>query len=397
MPSADRPRPEENPPRPESAPPTQAAGPWDDPRPVAPAGASTAGESLEQAVPTELPARNFVAPEGGWDRLPALIAQIKEYADKLQADGPNRGDVKILSRTIRELRYAFKVFAPYRSERKVTVFGSARLRPEHPAYVQAVELGRRMAAEGWYVVTGAAAGIMEAGHRGAGRDRSIGINIMLPFEQSANPFIAGDAKLVNMKYFFTRKLMFVKECDGVVLCPGGLGTLDEGLEVLTLLQTGKRDLVPVVFLEPEPAGLWEDFDRFVRKRLLGEGLISPEDLELYRRTCSVDETVAEITGFYKIYHSQRYVREKLVFRLKERLSDEMLDGINVRFADILSTGRFEQVGALPAEDEQPELAHLPRLTFTFNRRDLGRLRRLTNALNRGSVSADDARGAIAYA
>ncbi len=174
---------------------------------------------------------------------------IKESADKLAADRTSRGDLKILSRALRELRWAFKVFAPYRSRRKVTVFGSARTRPHEATYKQAVEFGRAMAGRSWLVVTGAASGIMEAGHLGAGRENSMGLNIMLPFEQDANPVIAGDPKLVHMKYFFTRKLMFVKECDAVCLLPGGFGTLDEGFEVLTLLQTGKRDIVPIVFLD----------------------------------------------------------------------------------------------------------------------------------------------------
>jgi uncharacterized protein (TIGR00730 family) len=182
-----------------------------------------------------------------------LIQTIKESADKLAADGSSRGDLKLISRTLRELRYAFKVFAPYRKRRKVTVFGSARTKPEEPSYQEAVKLGRAFAEQNWLVVTGAAAGIMEAGHQGAGREHSMGLNIMLPFEQEANPVIRDDHKLVHMKYFFTRKLMFVKECDAVVCLPGGFGTLDEGMEVITLLQTGKRDMVPVVLLDP-PGG-----------------------------------------------------------------------------------------------------------------------------------------------
>ena len=220
------------------------------------------------------------------ERIADLIAQIKESADKLAADQPSRGDLKILSRTLRELRYAFKVFSPYRTRRKVTVFGSARTRPDKPTYQQAVAFGRKMAECGWLVVTGAASGIMEAGHVGAGRENSMGLNIMLPFEQSSNPIIAGDPKLVHMKYFFTRKLMFVKECDAVALFPGGFGTLDEGLEVLTLLQTGKRDMVPVVFLD-EPGGkFWQPLIEFVHDRLLADGMISPEDLSLYKVTDS---------------------------------------------------------------------------------------------------------------
>jgi uncharacterized protein (TIGR00730 family) len=317
-------------------------------------------------------------------RIVDLIEQIKESADKLAVDRTSRGDLKILSRTLRELRYAFKVFTPYRSRRKVTVFGSARTPPDAPTYRQAVAFGRAMAGESWLVVTGAASGIMEAGHVGAGRENSMGLNIMLPFEQYANPIIAGDTKLVHMKYFFTRKLMFVKECDAVCLLPGGFGTLDEGLEVLTLLQTGKRDLVPVVFLD-EPGGtFWKEFQNYVVRRLLGGGMISPEDLALYKLTDNADEAVAEILQFFKVYQSMRYVKNKLVFRLREAPRPELLDAINERFTDILSGGTFALAGPLAGEDE-PELADLPRLVFRFNRRSLGRLRQLVDVLNRGSI------------
>jgi uncharacterized protein (TIGR00730 family) len=241
-----------------------------------------------------------------------------------------------------------------------------------------------MAHHQWLVVTGAASGIMEAGHVGAGRENSMGLNIMLPFEQYANPVIAGDIKLVHMKYFFTRKLMFVKECDAVCLLPGGFGTLDEGLEVLTLLQTGKRDLVPVVFLD-EPGGtFWRDFAQFVERRLLGEAYISPEDASLYKLTDKVDEAVDEILQFYKVYQSMRFVKNKLVFRLREAPSAELLAAINREFADILTSGEFAVSGPLAGEDE-PELSHLVRLVFRFNRRSLGRLRQLVDVLNRGSI------------
>jgi hypothetical protein len=315
-----------------------------------------------------------------------LIEQIKESADKLAVDHTSRGDLKIISRTLRELRYAFKVFTPYRSRRKVTVFGSARTRPDDPTFEQAILFGRQMAAQNWLVVTGAASGIMEAGHIGAGRENSMGLNIMLPFEQYANPIIAGDSKLVHMKYFFTRKLMFVKECDAVCLLPGGFGTLDEGLEVLTLLQTGKRDLVPVVFLDAPGGTFWTEFQQYIERRLLGHGLISPEDLSLYMLTDSVEAAVAEILQFFKVYQSMRYVRNKLVLRLKEAISAELLTAIRDEFSDILAQGgEFTVGGPLPEEKDEPDLANLPRLVFRFNRRSLGRLRQLIDAINRGHV------------
>ncbi len=325
-------------------------------------------------------------------RIDDLVERIKEAADKFAQDGSSRGDLKIVSRALRELRYAFKVFAPYRPTRKVSIFGSARTRPDEPAYVQAMALGRAMAELDWLVVTGAASGIMEAGHRGAGRDKSMGLNILLPFEQAANAVIAGDRKLVHMKYFFTRKLMFVKECDAVVCLPGGFGTLDEALEVLTLLQTGKRDMVPLVLLDAPGGTYWRALDAFFCDHVLAQQMINPEDRFLYRLTDRYEEAVEEIVGFYRIYHSMRYVPGKLVLRLNEPISDELLDQINIHFADILVEGKFELSGPLPAEEDEPELKHLTRLVFAFDRRSMGKLRRLIDSLNAGKVlSMDDTR------
>ena len=310
-----------------------------------------------------------------------LVDRIKESADKLASDGSSRGDLKLLSRTLRELRYGFKVFSPYRRHRKVTVFGSART-PEHAAaYSQAVDLGERMAKNDWLVVTGAASGIMEAGHRGAGRESSMGLNIMLPFEQDANPIIAGDHKLVNMKYFFTRKVMFVKECDAVVCLPGGFGTLDEALEVLTLLQTGKRDMVPVVLLDEPGGDYWSAFNEFITGHLLGDGMISPQDLSIYKLTDNCQEAVDEILKFYRVYHSMRYVRNKLVFRLNEAPSEDFLQSLNNEFGDIVNRGGFTLSDALSDERDESDLADLPRLVFQFDRRNLGRLRLLIDCLN----------------
>ena len=215
------------------------------------------------------------------------------------------------------------------------------------------------------VITGAASGIMEAGHVGAGRDNSIGINILLPFEQSANPVIAGDAKLMHLKYFFTRKLLFVKESDAVVLFPGGFGTLDEGFEVLTLIQTGKSHLFPIVMVDAPGSDYWQHFSTFCREVLLQRRLISEFDMNLFKVTTSVDEAVEEVLGFYRVYHSMRYVKNDLVLRLNSRLTDEQMERINVEFADIIKGGRFEQSEALPAESNETHLAGLPRLKFRF--------------------------------
>jgi uncharacterized protein (TIGR00730 family) len=317
-------------------------------------------------------------------RIADLIHTIKDSADKLAADHTSRGDLKIISRTLLELRYAFKVFSPYRHTRKVTVFGSARTAPDQSAYKQALAFGRAMAEHHWLVVTGAASGIMEAGHAGAGREHSMGLNILLPFEQSANPIIAGDQKLVYMKYFFTRKLMFVKESDAFCLMPGGFGTLDEGLEVLTLLQTGKHDMMPVVLLDEPGGDYWTVFDQFVRRQLLDRGMIGEEDLSLYRLTDSVEEAVDEILGFYRVYHSMRYVRSKLVLRLQQPPSAERLEELNDRFRDILIDGRFVIGEPLPEEREESDLAALPRLIFHFDRRSCGRLRQLIDCINGGT-------------
>ena len=317
---------------------------------------------------------------GGGSPNEDLYGQMAQTIDKLRNDNATRGDLKILSRTLRELRYAFKVFRPFRRIRKLTVFGSARTPPQDPAYQATVELSRKIAGHGWMVITGAGGGIMAAGHEGAGREASMGLNIMLPFEQSANEFIDGDPKLVTMKYFFTRKLMFVKECSGVVCMPGGFGTLDEALETLTLMQTGKQVLMPLVLLDPPGGSYWKDLGRFIDRHLGGGGMISPEDTRMYKITDNVDEAIEETLNFYNVYHSMRYVRDRLVFRLKRKLSDEHLERLQDRFADILVSGSFQQTTALPQERES-ELADLPRLVFHFDRRHLGRLRILIDDIN----------------
>ena len=312
-----------------------------------------------------------------------MVQQIKETADKLIRDGANRGDVKLLTTAFKELRYCFKVFAAYRRRRKVTVFGSARLRPETPAYQVAVQFGRRMAELEYMVITGAASGIMEAGHVGAGRENSIGVNILLPFEQYANSIIAGDSqKLMHLKYFFTRKLLFVKESDAVVLFPGGFGTLDEGFEVLTLAQTGKSHLFPIVMLDEPGCPYWKPLLDYVHDVLLARRLISPADMALFKVTDSLDEAVNEVTGFYRVYHSMRYVRKGLVLRLQHPLGNELMDKIHREFHDILSGGRFEQVSAFAEEANDTHAADLPRLYFHFDRQNLGRLRMLIDLINR---------------
>jgi uncharacterized protein (TIGR00730 family) len=330
-----------------------------------------------QQVHDDTPADDHRQPLG----IDQLVQQIRETADKLARDGASRGDVKLLSTALRELRYSFKVFTAYRQSRKVTVFGSARLPSNHPAYAQAVEFSRRVAEAGYMVITGAASGIMEAGHVGAGREKSIGVNILLPFEQEANAVIRGDVKLMHLKYFFTRKLLFVKESDAVALFPGGFGTQDECFEVLTLVQTGKSHLFPVVMVDEPGGDYWKRWEQYVREVLLARHLISPADLSLFKVTDSVDEAVAEVLNFYRVYHSMRYVGGDLVLRLKHELPGPLLERIRRDFADILAGGTFEQTAALPAEANDAHVANLPRLRFRFDRRSLGRLRQMIDLIN----------------
>ncbi len=313
-----------------------------------------------------------------------LIAEIKETADKLDRDQASRGDLKLLSRALKELRYAFKVFTPYRRTKKVTVFGSARTPADHPEYLESVEFGRRMASAGWMVVTGAGGGIMEGAHVGAGQSMSMGVNIMLPFEQEANPIINRDEKLVTFRFFFTRKLMFVKEVHAVVLFPGGYGTQDELFEVLTLVQTGKRDMLPIICVDAPGGTYWTSWLAFVREQLLSRRLISPHDLSLLKITDSVEDAVQEIMRFYSVYDSMRYIREKLVLRLHSPVSDELLDRLNAEFADILESGRIERADPHPFELDDEHLLGHARLSLHFNRRDAARLRQLIDAINCGS-------------
>lgn len=309
------------------------------------------------------------------------VQQIHETANKLMTDRANRGDVKMLSVALKELRYCLKVFANYRHRRQVTVFGSARLPPSDPSFQQAVEFSKRIADAGFMVITGGGNGIMEAGHIGAGRENSIGLNILLPFEQHPNAVIRNDPKLMHLRYFFTRKLLFVKECEAVALFPGGFGTLDEGFEVLTLVQTGKSHMFPIVMIDAPGSDYWHHFLRFTKEVLLKRQLISDEDLHLFKVTHSVDEAVKEIVDFYRVYHSMRYVRGDLVVRLNRTISDATLEKIRAEFTDMIKGGTFELTAALPEESEDPTIAQLPRLKFRFDRHKLGRLRQIIDVVN----------------
>jgi len=309
------------------------------------------------------------------------VADIIENALKLLTDVQDSGDVRVIQTALRELRFAFKLFAPYAQVRKVTIFGSARTAPTRPEYQQAVDFGRKIVQAGFMVITGAGPGIMQAGHEGAGPENSFGANIRLPWEQSANPIIREDKKLVTFKYFFTRKLIFIRHSDALALFPGGFGTMDEGYEALTLMQTGKSQLMPLVLIDRPGGAYWKTWDKHVREHLLRDELISPEDLCLYQITDDTDQAVKIITRFYRNFHSTRFVKDLFVIRLKHAPSDSALEAMNEDFADINTGAPIKRIEPTPEEVEDNEHVDLPRIAFNFNRKDYGRLRQMIDVLN----------------
>jgi len=311
----------------------------------------------------------------------AQVADLIENALKLLADVKDTGDARVIQTALRELRYAFRLFAPFAHVRKVTIFGSARTQPDQVEYQQAVDFGRKIAKAGFMVITGAGPGIMQAGHEGAGPENSFGVNIRLPWEQSANAVIREDKKLATFKYFFTRKLIFIRHSDAIVLFPGGFGTLDEGYEALTLMQTGKSQLMPLVLVDPPGGTYWKTWDKNIREHLLRNQLISPDDLNLYRITDNTDEAVKIITRFYRNYQSTRFVRDLLVIRLKNAPADSALAALNEDFADIINGEPVKRIQPTPEEVEGGDSLDLARIAFGFNRHDYGRLRQLIDVLN----------------
>ena len=334
------------------------------------------------AVDPELKRRieELIAYKGGGHNAD-LVGDLVENALKLLHDVEDRGDVRVIQTALRELRYAFKLFAPYAGTRKVTIFGSARTLPSKIEYQQCVDFARQIAAAGWMVITGAGPGIMQAGHEGAGVERSFGANIRLPWEQGANPVIERDKKLITFKYFFTRKLIFVRHSDAVVLCPGGFGTMDEGYEALTLMQTGKSQLMPLVLMDKPGGTYWKTWDRHIREHLLRDQLISPDDLHLYQFTDDPAEAVKWITRFYRNYHSSRFVKDLLVLRLKHAPPLTALAALNEDFADIIEGEEIQIINPTAEELDNDDQVHLARVAFGFDRRQYGRLRQLIDALN----------------
>lgn len=351
------------------------------PRPMAPdVGDPTADERAADAELTErigdlLSERDFSASRR------RLYRSMLTTVEKMLLDDTDVIDLKIADSALSEMAEAFTVFRPYRRRKKVTIFGSARTRPDHPAYAQARAIAAEMASQGWMVVTGAGPGIMAAGMEGAGREQSIGVNIRLPHEQGANAFIAHDPKLVEMRYFFTRKLMLIKESDAFVVLPGGFGTLDEGFELLTLLQTGKAEPAPMILLDTPGGTYWEGWRRFIDEDVEPRALVSPADSSFYRITDSVETTTHHILHFYANYQGCRWVGDLLVVRLRHAPDAAQRHHLNEAFADIVADGTIRPAKPFPPERADEHDLDLPRLAFRFNRSDYGRLRQLIDTLN----------------
>ena len=311
-----------------------------------------------------------------------LIAEMIRTLIKLVRDGTSRGDLKILNRALKELRQAFKVFAPYSAIRKVSIFGSTHIKEHDPYYGLAKQLADRLAREQFMVITGAGPGIMQAGHEGAGRENSFGVNIRLPAGQPANRFIKDDTKLMNFHFFFTRKLMFVKEADAVVIFPGGFGTHDELSEALTLAQTGKSQIIPIVLMDLFDKRYWQQWENFLREAMLTRGYISGKEFSFFKIMDNVDAAVDEIKNFYRNFHSYRFVKQDLVIRLNHPPVPGLIDKLNQTFVDILKEGTITLTDPLPEEADDLDTLHLSRLSVPFNREDFARLREMIDVINR---------------
>ncbi len=319
------------------------------------------------------------------EHLPSMsngkwIQRALETIVRLSETEIDRLDWKILSASIDDMDRAFQVFHPYRHVRKVAVFGSARTKPTAPEYQLAHDFASLITQQGFMTITGAGGGIMAAANAGAGAENSFGLNIQLPYEQGANEYIAGDPKTIAFKYFFTRKLFFLRESDAVALFPGGFGTQDEALETLTLCQTGRYGPVPMVLIDRPGGSYWRDWDAYLRKHLAEKGLISPEDNNLYTMTEDIQVAAETIRTFYRVYHSSRYVGKEFVMRLKVDICDRDLDCLNQEFGDLVSSGKIGRSKALPEELDDPTV-DLPRLVFKFDRRYFGRLYQMIGKLN----------------
>lgn len=311
-----------------------------------------------------------------------LLREILTTAVKLGKESGDKGDLKLVNNALKELRYSFKIFAPYRDVKKVIIFGSARSKKTSAEYRMAEEFARKLTAKGYMVVTGGGPGVMEAGNKGAEAGKEFALNIRLPFEQKPNPYIDEKDKIINFKYFFTRKLTFVKETDATALFPGGFGTHDEGLEMLTLVQTGKSKPRPIVLMEPKGSAYWDAWKRYVTDHLLKNGFIKKDDLALFRIVKTVDEAIRYIENFHKVYHSIRYVAGLTVIRLHKELSLKTLKLINQKFKDILTGGEIRRSPPMDKEVQGNEYLSLPRIAMHFNMRDYGKLCEMIHLINK---------------
>ena len=312
-----------------------------------------------------------------------LVRELITAGLKLIPDGRDTGELKLMTATMKELRYAYRVFGEYPEPHKVTIFGSARTPEDHPDYLAAVEFSTLMAQAGWMAITGAGDGIMKAGHEGPGRESSFGVAIRLPFETSANTVIAGDEKLINFRYFFTRKLMFLSQAEAVVCFPGGFGTLDECYETLTLIQTGKASIIPIVYVDgqedkEEHGSYWDGWIHYTKTQLQTRGWISEEDNHLYYHAKSPQDAADHVMKFYSVYHSSRYVRNELVIRVKKVLTDEQIKILNDEFSILAKSGDIHMSDPLPQEKDHLDL---PRVVFTHTKYKFGLVRALLDRIN----------------
>jgi len=311
-----------------------------------------------------------------------LLREILTTVVKLGKESSDKGDLKLVNNALKELRYSFKIFAPYRDIKKVIIFGSARSKRTSAEYRMAEEFTRRLTGKGYMIVTGGGPGVMEAGNKGAKAGMEFALNIHLPFEQKPNPYIDEKDKIINFKYFFTRKLIFVKETDATALFPGGFGTHDEGFEMLTLIQTGKSNPRPIVLMEPKGSTYWAAWKQYVNNHLLKNGFIEKEDLELFRIVKTLDEAIEYIEEFYRVYHSIRYVSGLTVLRLNKKISEKTLMFINKKFKDILTSGEIRLSPPTKKEIQNEEYLDLPRLAMNFNLHNYGKLYEMIHIINR---------------
>lgn len=360
-----------------------------------PNGRASEGEPLAQQKKTERPLADLGAKIDQWLRSQNDFVNSDQFAGilqtllKLAQDNAERGDLKILNRAMQELRHAFSIFAPYRHLRKVSIFGSTRVAETDPYYHLARKVGQQLADAGFMVITGAGPGIMQAGHEGAGRERSFGVNIRLPSAQNANPFIRNDPKLMDFHFFFTRKLVFVKEADAVVIFPGGFGTHDELMESITLAQTGKTQLVPIILLDLPDGTYWKRWQEFLRDDVMSRGYISEREMVFFKTVTDAESVVREIATFYRNFHSYRFVKHDLVIRLNYPPTPELIDRLNREFSDIVKDGKVRQTEPLPAEADDPGKLHLHRLLMRFNREDYARLRQMIDVINAEDLAVDE--------